>query len=323
VGACSVRTGAEWAFSSRTSRADVEPRSPRYRCCRPSPRPRPHVSGPDRCSRRQGEESQWLGATAHKTASVPPTAKTHVPNVTHPAVPSPIYADPTTQPMPNPMAPAAIGSQGRQNRPPSQSTSLTLRGHRPTVYGSGGGCTCTIRGFAMSRLGTKRVSSPPAPLAAPRTEGRRWFCQPSRSRRRSPVRSARFRSTGDAWLMEKATPAWMAAERASNKDLRPDESMYVRRPASMARDAGSFSSASLTRAVNHCVSLTSSSPSTAMTASRSPELRRAATPMAEARDRLACHPPARPTTARGASEQMVNSTSRAFVTRRGAGPRCQ
>jgi hypothetical protein len=91
----------------------------------------------------------------------------------------------------------------------------------------------------MSRLGTKRDSSPPAPLAAPRPEGRRWFCV---VQEQAPERGllARFRSTGDASLMQKATPAWMAAARASNNDLRPDESMYVRRPASMARDAGSF-----------------------------------------------------------------------------------
>jgi hypothetical protein len=91
----------------------------------------------------------------------------------------------------------------------------------------------------MSRLGTKRVSSPPAPLAAPPPEGRRWFRV---VQEQAPERGllAKFRSTGDASLMEKATPAWMAAARASDNDLRPEESIYVRRPASMARDAGSF-----------------------------------------------------------------------------------
>jgi hypothetical protein len=102
----------------------------------------------------------------------------------------------------------------------------------------------------------------------------------------------------------------MAAARASNNDLRPDESMHVRRLPSMARNAGSFSSAWLTRAVNHCVSLAS--------ARRQPQRRLPRSPRTSPRSNSdgrgsrpsGMSPSGTLPTSCGTPEQAANSTSR-------------
>jgi hypothetical protein len=78
--------------------------------------------------------------------------------------------------MPNPMAPAAIGRQGRQNRPPSQSTGLTLTGSSPLGLRIGGGYACTSREFRNVSVGFQAGQLPAGPCGTRLSPGgRRWL----------------------------------------------------------------------------------------------------------------------------------------------------